>query len=472
MLGKIKKGLKKIAECDVRSLATFRIGIALVLLADLAIRATLLKADYTSEGLLPKEALLEKFLHVPPISVYLISDQFWFQAALFIIAAIAAIAMLVGYKTKAATIVSWFMLISIQTRNPIILQGGDVLLRMLMFWAMFLPLGAYKSIDARSKTHIPKRILSIGTIALYAQIIILYFFSALEKNGTHWIPDGTAIYYALSIDQFVTPVGSFFLQFPTLLQYMTYGVWWIELVGPFLLLIPFFFTYVRTFTVFLFIALQAGFGSMLALGPFPWVASVMMLACLPSGFWDAIKKNTKLVEKVEQKNKALTIIVTAIGSFFIIYILLWNIQSATDHQFFSLEEEKIALSLRIDQLWNMFSPYPLTDDGWYVIPGTLANGKEVDLFREGSPVNWDKPEDVSVLYPNERWRKYMMNLWLRENDAYRPYYARYLCQEWNDAHGAEEKLVKLKLIYMREDTLLPPNVSTPYPVELLSYACP
>ena len=39
----------------------------------------------------------------------------------------------------------------------------------------------------------------MGTVALLAQVMFVYFFSALLKSGPTW-SDGTAVYYALNID--------------------------------------------------------------------------------------------------------------------------------------------------------------------------------------------------------------------------------------------------------------------------------
>jgi len=66
-------------------------------------------------------------------------------------------------------VISWFLLISLQNRNPIVLQGGDILLRMLAFWAMFVPLNAYFSLDRALDTSgvaPPRRPLSAGTLEL------------------------------------------------------------------------------------------------------------------------------------------------------------------------------------------------------------------------------------------------------------------------------------------------------------------
>ena len=111
----------------------------------------------------------------------------------------------------------------------------------------------------------------------------------------------------------------------------------------------------------------------------------------------------------------------------------------------------IGHTLRLDQRWNMFSPGPLTEDGWYVIEGRFADGRVLDLFS-GKELTWDKPKDVANTYPNQRWRKYMMNLWLAENSKYRLPYGQYLCRKWNPKGRGPEELTGFDMIYMLEVT--------------------
>jgi hypothetical protein len=49
-------------------------------------------------------------------------------------------------------------------RNPYILSGGDVLLRVVVFWAMFLPLGDRYSLDAYYGTDTKHRHFSAATL--------------------------------------------------------------------------------------------------------------------------------------------------------------------------------------------------------------------------------------------------------------------------------------------------------------------
>ena len=494
--------LKEVFGIDHRSLALFRIALALLLLFDLTVRANSLVAHYTDEGILPRADLIAYFANPFWISVHMISGNIFFQGMLFIIAGIFAFALLVGYKTRLATIVSWFFLISIHSRNPFILQGGDILFRMILFWAMFLPLGKKYSIDSLNKKEKQKEktFFSFGTVGILLQVALVYFFSALLKTGKEWYPEGTAIYYALSIDQFATPFGKFLLNFPELLTYFTYIVLFFELLGPFFLFIPIFFGQVRTLFTFLFFLLISGMGLSLYLGPFPWISVVAFLVFLPTWFWDkfsplirktsnslSLNKLNKLKDmlsyifikkikpnklfyysnkKISNKAKLISYFVNIMALFFIIYIFLWNIQTL-GYDAVPNKVEFVAHLTRVDQLWNMFSPYPLKGDGWYVFLGELANGKKIDLLQEGKSVNWEKPKDIALMYENERWRKYTMNLWLRDYAQHRKYYSIYLCKEWNNKHNNKEGLKEIKMFYMLELTL--PDYEKPDIEKILLY---
>jgi hypothetical protein len=85
----------------------------------------------------------------------------------------------------------------------------------------------------------------------------------------------------------------------------------------------------------------------------------------------------------------------------------------------------------------------------------LADKTEVDLFRDGQPVTWEKPELGSRLYKNDRWRKYMMNLWLADYNAYRIYYGKYMCRKWNRDAKPGRQLMEFEIFFMLEQTVLP-----------------
>ncbi len=277
---------------DIRSLAVFRIGLALIILVDLAGRLPNLTAFYTDAGIMPREFVLREYFREGVWSLHVLGGEAGFILALFALAAVAALFLLFGYRTWWATLLSWLLLLSLQNRAPIILTGGDELLRHFLFWSLFLPLGACFSADralSRNPEDPPVSVTSGGTVALIAQIISVYFFSALLKTGEEWLAEASAIYYALSIDQITTTFGRSLLQLPdALLAGMTRAVYWLELAGPFLLVSPVATGTVRGLAIAVFVAFHLGLASSFHMGIFPWVNILGMLALLPSGFWDGL----------------------------------------------------------------------------------------------------------------------------------------------------------------------------------------
>ncbi|WP_008314015.1 DCC1-like thiol-disulfide oxidoreductase family protein [Leptolyngbya sp. PCC 6406] len=278
---------------DLRSLALFRMGLALVILADLTTRFGDLTAHYTDAGVLPRQAVAE-ILPDWYWSLHLISGQPWFQAGIFLIAIAIAIALFVGWKTRLATIASWALLISLHNRNPALIFAADDVLRAVMFWAMFLPLGASYSIDSALNTNsrsLPKRFFGAATLALMAQQCFIYIFSAFFKTTSPtWWPEGSAVYYALSYDQYVTPLGAWLLNLGALLPLFTFSTLVLEWVGPLFLFFPIRTDLVRNITIVTFILLHLGFGLTLNLGIFPALSITTWLVFIPTSAWERWSK--------------------------------------------------------------------------------------------------------------------------------------------------------------------------------------
>lgn len=292
-------GFRTVFGIDLRSLALFRVCLGLVLIADLINRATNLTAHYTDGGILRRADAIA-FLSDWRLSIHLWNGTALFEAVLFVIAGLFALALLAGYKTRLVTIVSWFLLLSLQNRNPIILQGGDNLLLLLLFWGMFLPLGARFSVDSsvnRLDRHIPNEYFSLTTMALLIQCMSVYFFSAFLKSGVTWMPDATATYFALHLDSLATPLAHWFRQFGGLLKVLTYFVWYLELLGPIFMFSPIFHVPVRLALMFLFIAMHIGFHVTLEIGLFPFISITTILAFTPTAVWDSIGKRLKTAKR-------------------------------------------------------------------------------------------------------------------------------------------------------------------------------
>src|SRR5829696_1512074 len=299
---KVGAKIFEIFGADLRSLAVFRVVLALLVLADLANRATDLYQHYTDAGVLPRTVLMEEVLSPWASSLNLMNGKPYFQALLFGVAALAAVGMLAGYRTRLATFVVWALLLSLQLRNPLVNGAESPMLHMLLFWGMLLPLGAYWSVD-RTRSALPRpspHFLSLATFGLFMQIAFVYWFTAALKSGPEWRVDHTALYYALSLDEIATPIGHFLLQFPGLLQVLTVNTLALEAVGPFLLFFPFFTGPVRTGTALAFMSLHFGIWLTMDIGIFPWVSAFCMVCFFPAWFWEkASLLHSVLMRRIE-----------------------------------------------------------------------------------------------------------------------------------------------------------------------------
>lgn len=298
-MDRLNRYFKHTFSIDLRALAAFRVGLATLVLVDLLNRITHIQAHYTDFGVLPRDILLKYYSQSTFFSFHLVSGSAGVQALLFLAAGVLAFLMMIGYKTRWTTFLSWVFLISLQNRNPLILQGGDVLFRVLFFWGMFLPLGAYYSIDSAltlKKTR-QTSYFSLGSAALMLQIAMIYLFAIALKDGSKWWPEGTATYYALMIDHFTTNFGQWLLGFEKLLPILTFGVFFLEGSAFFLLMLPGPFWQIRFGTALALIFMHFGFGLAMRLGLFPFIDFVSLLIFFPPPVWNYLGKRSDEFQK-------------------------------------------------------------------------------------------------------------------------------------------------------------------------------
>ncbi|NET00661.1 MAG: hypothetical protein F6K61_08805 [Sphaerospermopsis sp. SIO1G1] len=585
--------LDNVIGLDLRSLAAFRIGVSIIILFDLFTRFQDLTAHYTDYGIVPRSVLSE-ISKTGYWSLHAISGEPIFQVLLFALAAFFALQMLVGYRTRIATIASWILLISMHNRNPALIFAADDVLRALMFWAMFLPWGARYSLDSalnNSPRQSAIKFASGATFALMCQQCFIYIFSAAIKSKSEIWTNGEAVYYALSFDQYVTYLGQFLLNFQPIMNVFTEITLVLEWVGPLAIFIPWKNHLFKTITALTFIGLHVGFGLTLNIGIFPFLSSFSWLAFLPSEFWDSLEKRfqtparqgltiyfdadcgfckkvvhilrtllilpgtpllmaqdypdvyedmekhnswviqdyqgsrhfkfkgiiyvvslspifrflvpilkwqpimnigTKFYETVAnnrkvagnftkpfkfhpldvKRSKTLTILALVC----LMYATLWNFQSYAPDLFKRRtwhRTEIMGRMTRLDQSWSIFAPSPPRDDGWHVVPGKLENGNQVDIFRFGNDVNWDKPSlgVRSKIYRNMQWRTYFINLNRAIGKKLYPAYGNYVCRNWNNKHQGGDKLKEFEVYFMDERTVPPGEEQTVEKKLILEDSC-
>jgi hypothetical protein len=169
---------------DARSLIAFRIGLAALLLADLAYRTLDFRAHYTDVGVLPRSLYLELFSEIEITwSLHLLLGSAAYTALLFGVACVAALILLSGRHARTAALVSWVLLVSLHNRQPLVVSGSDMVLRLLLFWSLFLPLDGAPSSERSSARGAPRIELSPASAALLVQVVLVYAFSLVHKLG-------------------------------------------------------------------------------------------------------------------------------------------------------------------------------------------------------------------------------------------------------------------------------------------------
>lgn len=496
----------RLVGIDPRSLATLRIGLALVLIFDLLDRFRDLEAHYSDTGLLPRADLLAWKADAVSFSVHLLSGLWWMQGLLLALGLGAAVFLLVGRYTRTATFVSWLLLASLHARNPLVLHGGDQLLRCLLFWCLFLPMGRAVSLDALARgdtvgddgddiaqTGSPRKIVSVATLALKLQVCGMYWTTAVLKWHPIWIEDGTAVLMALKLDQLATPFGRFLTQWPAMLEVATFGTMWLEILGPLLVFSPWFTERLQLFAVVLFVGFHVfGLAPALYLGIFPFVCAAAWTQFLPARFWDewrvrvpgqdrvealgrkvarhllpwfGVAEESREIQLTETQplkvgsprpgRRIVNVLTNVAVAFLLVYVALWNLRTIDFERYETILPRSanfVGDFLQLGQLWNLFAPFPATEDGWFVFEGTTVGGRTVDA-RAGGPVSHEKPDNVSRSLGNQRWKKYLMNLDERQNGLHRRFFGRYLCEHWNRRHTGDDRLASIRMFVYREQTL-------------------
>lgn len=267
---------------DLRSLAAFRIAAGAVVCVDALTRLPFLTEFYTEAG--------PVYLSPVEHTLFGLVGEAWWPALWLTVLFVAGALLCVGRWTRVANAVCWALLFDLHRRNPHVIDGGDNFLQHMLFWSLFLPLGAYGSLDARRRAApAPARVASVGSAALLLQPAQIYLFSALLKLEHPMWRDGTAAFYAVAQDIWARPFADWVAARPgPLTQALTWATLTAELVCPLLFFSPVRTSLARGIAILSLIAMQVGFAVSLELFMFPFISTISLLPLLPSGFWDRL----------------------------------------------------------------------------------------------------------------------------------------------------------------------------------------
>jgi len=152
----------------------------------------------------------------PTMSLFEILPQTDLAINIFFWAFLACAVMLTaGFMTRFNAVAVYVCLGSIHMRNGFILNSGDTLMLVCGFFLMFAPSGALYSVDhwmrvRRGREDAVPMCSPWAQRMLQIQTAVVYFATFYWKSlGILWV-NGTAVYYALRLEDFmIDPVREF-----------------------------------------------------------------------------------------------------------------------------------------------------------------------------------------------------------------------------------------------------------------------
>lgn len=475
---------------DTRSLALFRMGLGLLIIADMLLRARNFGFYYTDDGVVPAE-LAARHTADHAISVYFLTSDPYAIAALFVLQALVGLSLAIGYRTRAATVCSFLFVVSLDHHNPFVLSYADTLFRLLLFWAIFLPLGERWSVDAVHSDGLSRR--SVGGIAAafaLFQMVVMYVVNGVHKLESSLWRSGEAAPLVFGIDEMTFLLGNVVRQYPLVLE-LGGLLWLYMLLGAWLLvLLP---GRPRAAFLSLFVGGHLSFALTVRIGAFAYVALVGLLLFIPAAVWDDVETirrrvalgrvSDRLVSggarlavalpdvrvvpqrysnvKTAAHTVALTAVVVALGIVVILFALNFGTivtddgydqralnQHVSEHtagSYVHATAESVGI---VQPEWSVFAPHPRTTDRYYVFGARTSAGEQIDVFND-RPFTWNRPYDGELQRQHDTYRqRFFMNSVRRagQNDELPANFAEHICQQYR------ERGIELQHISMFEVT--------------------
>ncbi|WP_158087270.1 HTTM domain-containing protein [Mycobacterium aquaticum] len=215
---------------ETSSLALFRIAFGLLATAWTATLIPDLFAFYGPRGILP-----DNTAHgLGQWGLLALSNNPVLLLGVFAATLFSALALTVGLFTRVAAIVVWLGIVSLQHRNLLVGNAGDLVVRDLAFFCALAPAGAALSIDRIRKA--PGQFWQFPLRAPWAlrliqiQISVGYLSAVWHKAQNELWTQGTAVSYALRLDDVHRlPTPDFVTHSVIVTNMLTFGTMLVEL---------------------------------------------------------------------------------------------------------------------------------------------------------------------------------------------------------------------------------------------------
>jgi hypothetical protein len=246
--------------------------------------------------------------------------------------------------------------------------------------------------------------------------------------------------YALSVHDHGTFLGMLLTRIDWLSRPITWAILATELLGPVVLVLvptaPARATLVATF-VFFHLAVWAT----MWVGIFAPIGIVSWLAMLPTGAWNTMTGPRREPSAPPLGRMASLACSLAFGLAVVSFL----------HGLGCLGPSPLPPALRqailaagLEQDWPMFGTIPRQEQ-WAYGAATLADGRMVDLLRQGRPLQRERPDGGFTTLGTHRWHKLFWVLPREDCRVFAVPTAAALARDWNARHGPQDEVRSLQL---------------------------
>lgn len=455
----------RLPALDARSLALFRVVLGTIIAGDLLRRSDNLASHYTDDGILPR-AVLGGMSPPTHWSLHLAAGGAQWEIFLFAVQFIFALLLTAGLFSRVAAVGSWILLVSLQNRNPYVLNVGDSILRQELFWAMFLPVSACWSVDAlikRRKAETSTAVVALGTTLHWMSI---YLIAVLQKTDRTWWRDGSAVQLALHLRNYVSPLGAALGELSQTCQLLTYATLALELLGPLLLLSK--SERARTCAVALFVLFHFGLAATLNIYSISAVAICGWLMFLPPSVWHGAGA-PRLTNSDRARRRLIPYLALAPVLLQLCYVRL--MQDPASNTWLARSVTSFAQILRLDQQWKMFAPGPFRVNFRLVVVAPRNNGELFDLL-DGQKLNFDSQALVQRPgFWDNRWEMFATKVFLSSDRALAAGFLRYACTHVATSEYGLDQMFSAELGFIFQWVMEGGVVTNPGKVTIWSERC-
>lgn len=202
-----------------------------------------------------------------------------------------------GFDSRLASVGLWVFQYSLEARLTSSGGGGLDVLRAVLFWSLFLPLGGSYSLDSlarrlEGRVHNVKAPNFSIVLAITLQFVYLYYSAGSVKMHRQSWREGIAVEHVLQLQSVVKhPLGPIIGQWKTLCKLLTYTAVYVEKYGGFLLLVP--NQTVRAITLFVFFGFHIGMHLTMTIDAFQLTMISGLLLLLPGQCCDFFERKLR-----------------------------------------------------------------------------------------------------------------------------------------------------------------------------------